>query len=104
MCPEYRVTYLSGRTNYIFNNRSLGRVETVPRQVGRSENRTVEVRLHASDVASGIDCVVVDAFTLSPDGSHVAYATSATGNAHNWVKNVDGSEVRQLANDPAADA
>jgi Tol biopolymer transport system component len=42
--------------------------------------------------------------SLSPDGSHVTFASSASGNADIWVQNVDGSELRQLTNDPAADA
>ena len=41
---------------------------------------------------------------VSPDGSHLVFALSATGNADIWVQNVDGSELRQLTNDPAADA
>jgi serine/threonine protein kinase len=42
--------------------------------------------------------------SFSPEGSHLAFASSATGNADIWTQNVDGSELRQLTNDPAADA
>jgi len=42
--------------------------------------------------------------SLSPDGSHVVYASNTTGNADIWVQNVDGTDLRQLTDDPAADA
>ena len=42
--------------------------------------------------------------SLSPDGSRVAFASRATGNSDIWTQNVDGSDLRQLTNDEAADA
>jgi Tol biopolymer transport system component len=42
--------------------------------------------------------------SLSPDGAYVAFAASATGHADIWVQHVDGSDLRQLTSDPAADA
>jgi serine/threonine protein kinase/Tol biopolymer transport system component len=42
--------------------------------------------------------------SLSPDGAHVAFASSASGNSDIWVQHVDGSDRRQLTNDAAADA
>ncbi len=41
---------------------------------------------------------------LSPDGAHVAFVSSATGNSDIWVQHVDGSDLRQLTSDPAAEA
>ena len=37
--------------------------------------------------------------SLSPDGTRVAFASSATGNSDIWVQNVDGSDLRQLTDD-----
>jgi Tol biopolymer transport system component len=42
--------------------------------------------------------------SLSPDGTRVAFVSSTSGNADIWVQNVDGSGLRQLTNDPEADA
>jgi dipeptidyl aminopeptidase/acylaminoacyl peptidase len=42
--------------------------------------------------------------SLSPDGARVAFVSTATGNADIWVQHVDGSGLRQLTNDSAADA
>ncbi len=42
--------------------------------------------------------------SLSPDGSRVAFVSTATGNSDVWVQNVDGSDLRQLTNDAAADS
>jgi eukaryotic-like serine/threonine-protein kinase len=42
--------------------------------------------------------------SLSPDGSRVAFASRTTGNSDIWMQNVDGSDLRQLTNDDAADA
>jgi Tol biopolymer transport system component len=42
--------------------------------------------------------------SLSPDGTRVAFVSSTSGNADIWVQNVDGSSLRQLTNDPLADA
>jgi serine/threonine protein kinase len=42
--------------------------------------------------------------SLSPDGSRVAFASSAAGNSDIWVQNVDGTNLRQLTNDVAADS
>src|SRR5262249_29741449 len=42
--------------------------------------------------------------SLSSDGSHVAFASRAKGNSDIWTQNVDGSDLRQLTNDEAADA
>jgi serine/threonine protein kinase len=41
--------------------------------------------------------------SLAPDGSRVAFASGANGPADIWVQNVDGSDLRQLTNDPEAD-
>ena len=42
--------------------------------------------------------------SLSPDVTRVAFVSSTSGNADVWVQNVDGSGLRQLTNDAAADA
>jgi serine/threonine protein kinase len=42
--------------------------------------------------------------SLSPDGSRVAFASSAAGNSDIWVQDVDGTNLRQLTNDVAADS
>jgi Tol biopolymer transport system component len=42
--------------------------------------------------------------SLSPDGSRVAFASSGAGNSDIWVQNVDGTNLRQLTNDVAADS
>jgi Tol biopolymer transport system component len=42
--------------------------------------------------------------SLSPDGTHVAFVSSATGNSNLWVQNVDGSDLRQLTDDAAAES
>jgi serine/threonine protein kinase/Tol biopolymer transport system component len=42
--------------------------------------------------------------SLSPDGSRVAFASRATGNSDIWTQNVDGSGLRQLTSDEAADS
>ena len=42
--------------------------------------------------------------SLSPDGSRVAFASRATGHSDIWTQNVDGSDLRQLTNDEAAEA
>ena len=42
--------------------------------------------------------------SLSPDGSHVAFVSTATGNSDVWVQSVDGTDLRQLTNDTAADS
>ena len=42
--------------------------------------------------------------SLSPDGMHVAFVSSATGRSDVWVQNVDGSDLRQLTDDPAAES
>jgi Tol biopolymer transport system component len=42
--------------------------------------------------------------SASPDGSRVAFVSTSTGNSDVWVQNVDGTDLRQLTNDPAADA
>ncbi len=36
---------------------------------------------------------------LSPDGTRVAFVSTATGNADIWVQNVDGTGLRQLTDD-----
>jgi eukaryotic-like serine/threonine-protein kinase len=42
--------------------------------------------------------------SLSPDGKRVAFISFATGNSHVWTQDIDGSNLRQLTNDAAADA
>jgi eukaryotic-like serine/threonine-protein kinase len=42
--------------------------------------------------------------SLSPDGSRVAFASRAKGHSDIWTQNVDGSGLRQLTDDEAADA
>jgi hypothetical protein len=42
--------------------------------------------------------------SLSPDSTQVAFASSASGNSDIWVQHVDGSGLRQLTDDVAADA
>jgi Tol biopolymer transport system component len=42
--------------------------------------------------------------SLSPDGTRVAFASTAAGNSDIWTQNVDGSDLRQLTNDRAADS
>src|SRR5262245_2263434 len=42
--------------------------------------------------------------SLSPDGTRVAFASSVTGISDLWVQNVDGSDLRQLTNDQAAES
>ena len=42
--------------------------------------------------------------SLSPDNSHVAFVSRTTGNSDIWVQKVDGSDLRQLTTDEAADA
>ena len=42
--------------------------------------------------------------SLSPDSSRVAFASRAKGNSDIWAQNVDGSDLRQLTSDEAADA
>jgi hypothetical protein len=42
--------------------------------------------------------------SLSPDGMRMAFASNTTGNSDIWVQNVDGSDLRQLTDDEAADA
>jgi eukaryotic-like serine/threonine-protein kinase len=41
--------------------------------------------------------------SLSPDGTRVAFASSASGNSDIWIQNVDGSDLHQLTNDAASD-
>ncbi len=47
---------------------------------------------------------VVSHSSLSPDGSRVAFAATTTGNSDIWTQHVDGSDLRQLTNDEAADS
>ena len=42
--------------------------------------------------------------SLAPDGTRVAFVSTATGNSDVSVQNVDGSDLRQLTNDAAADS
>jgi Tol biopolymer transport system component len=42
--------------------------------------------------------------SLSPDGTRVAFISSANGHADVWVQHVDGSGLRPLTNDEPADA
>ena len=41
---------------------------------------------------------------LSPDGTRVAFISSLNGHADLWVQAVDGSGLKSLTNDPAANA
>jgi eukaryotic-like serine/threonine-protein kinase len=47
---------------------------------------------------------VVSHSSLSPNGSRVAFAATTTGNSDIWTQHVDGSDLRQLTNDEAADS
>ena len=47
---------------------------------------------------------VVSHSSLSPDGSRVAFAATTTGNSDIWTQHMDGSDLRQLTNDEAADS
>jgi eukaryotic-like serine/threonine-protein kinase len=42
--------------------------------------------------------------SLSPDGLRVAFASLAGGQSDIWTQRIDGSELRQLTNDAAADS
>ena len=42
--------------------------------------------------------------SLSPDGTHVAFASIASGHSDIWTENVDGSDLRQITNDEPADS
>ena len=42
--------------------------------------------------------------SLSPDQTRVAFVSFAGGSSDIWIQNVDGSALRQLTNDPAADS
>jgi len=42
--------------------------------------------------------------SLSPDGNRVAFASRSAGHSDVWLQNVDGSDLRQLTNDDAADS
>jgi TolB protein len=42
--------------------------------------------------------------SFSPDGMAVAFVSSPAGNSDVWVQNVDGSDLRRLTNDSAADS
>jgi dipeptidyl aminopeptidase/acylaminoacyl peptidase len=42
--------------------------------------------------------------SLSPDGTRAAFVSFASGTASIWSQNVDGSELRQLTKDDAADS
>jgi dipeptidyl aminopeptidase/acylaminoacyl peptidase len=47
---------------------------------------------------------VVSHSSLSPDGTRAAFASIAAGHSDIWTQNVDGSDLRQLTNDEAADS
>jgi Tol biopolymer transport system component len=42
--------------------------------------------------------------SLSPDGTRVAFASIGAGHSDIWTQRVDGSDLRQLTNDEAADS
>jgi Tol biopolymer transport system component len=42
--------------------------------------------------------------SLSPDGLRVAFVSFAGGTADIWTQNVDGTDLRQITSDPAADS
>ena len=63
--------------------------------------------LVGSSKARQITAVAGDAIghsSLSPDGTRVAFVSFAGGASDIWTQNVDGSDLRQLTNDPAADS
>jgi eukaryotic-like serine/threonine-protein kinase len=47
---------------------------------------------------------VVAHSSLSPDGTQVAFASIAAGHSDIWTQHIDGSDLRQLTNDEAADS
>ena len=92
--PMWTFVSRDGRT-LLFNNATTGArnlwamplaSSATPRQITALEGDNV---MHSS---------------LSPDGSRVAFASRATGNSDIWTQDVDGSDLRQLTNDEAADA
>ena len=92
--PMWAYVSRDGRT-LLFNNALVGsrNLWTMP--------------LDASTKPRQITAVPGDAVmhsSLSPDGTHVAFVSSTTGNSDVWVQNVDGSDLRQLTNDSAAEA
>jgi serine/threonine protein kinase len=92
--PMWAYVSRDGRT-LLFNNALVGsrNLWTMP--------------LDASTKPRQITAVPGDAVmhsSLSPDGTHVAFVSSTTGNSDVWVQNVDGSDMRQLTNDSAAEA
>jgi eukaryotic-like serine/threonine-protein kinase len=63
--------------------------------------------LNDSSKARQITAVPGDAIThsaLSPDGARVAFVSFASGAADIWTQNIDGTDLRQLTKDPAADS
>ena len=94
MDPMWTFVSRDGRM-LLFNNATTGTRNlwtmpldrsAAPRQITSVEGDNV---MHAS---------------LSPDNSHVAFVSRATGNSDIWIQNVDGSDLRQLTADEAADA
>ena len=94
MDPMWTYVTRDGRT-LLFNNTRIG-----------SRNLWT-MALDGSAPPRQITAVPGDAVmhsSLSPDGSHVAFVSNATSNSDIWVQHVDGSDLRQLTNDPAAEA
>jgi len=63
--------------------------------------------LDASSRPRQVTAVTGDAVghsSLSPDGTRVAFVSFEGGASDIWTQNVDGSDLRQLTNDPAADS
>jgi serine/threonine protein kinase len=65
------------------------------------------MRLDGQSNAHQITAVSGNAIThsaMSPDGTRVAFVSFAGGASDIWSQNVDGTDLRQLTNDPAADS
>jgi serine/threonine protein kinase/tricorn protease-like protein len=92
--PMWTFVTRDGRT-LLFNNALVGsrNLWTMPLG-GRTDPRQI----------TSIPGNAVMHSSLSPDGASVAFASSTDGTSDIWVQRVDGSNLRQLTNDPAADS